>query len=80
MEFEKLAGKVPVLLLNTENFDWNALRDARIMFMKARAESKQNGRTLITELKTIKVYENVHDISQSQLLHCYFEYQSMCYC
>ena len=56
MEFEKLAGKVPVLLLNTENFDWNALRDARIMFMKARAESKQDGKTLITELKTIKVY------------------------
>ena len=79
-EIEKLAGKVPVLLVNTQDFDWKALRDIRATFMKARAEAKEEGSPLITELKTIKVYENVHDISQSQLLHCYFEYQSMCYC
>ena len=55
VEIEKLAGKVPVLLVNTQDFDWKELRDIRATFMKARAESKQNGRTLITELKTIKV-------------------------
>lgn len=54
MEFEKLAGKVPVLLLNTENFDWKALRDARTMFVRARRDATQDGRALVTELKTIK--------------------------
>ncbi|KAH7296964.1 hypothetical protein KP509_26G046500 [Ceratopteris richardii] len=54
MEIEKLAGKVPVLLLNTENFDWKALRDARTMFMKARRDATQDGRPLVTVLKTIK--------------------------
>ncbi|MCO5586450.1 hypothetical protein L7F22_040390 [Adiantum nelumboides] len=54
MEFEKLAGKVPVLLLNTENFDWKALRDARGIFMKARRDATQDGRPLVTILKTIK--------------------------
>ncbi|KAI5084595.1 hypothetical protein GOP47_0000764 [Adiantum capillus-veneris] len=54
MEFEKLAGKVPVLLLNTENFDWTALRDARGIFMKARRDATQDGRPLVTVLKTIK--------------------------
>lgn len=54
MEYERLAGKIPVLLLNTENFDWKALHDARIMFIKARAEASEDGRGLITELKTIK--------------------------
>ena len=75
VEIEKLAGKVPVLLVNTQDFDWKALRDIRTTFMKARAEAKEEGSPLITELKTIKVFENLHDISQSQLLHCYFEYQ-----
>ena len=75
VEIEKLAGKVPVLLVNTQDFDWKELRDIRATFMKARAEAKEEGSPLVTELKTIKVYENVHYISQSQLPHCYFEYQ-----
>lgn len=54
MEFEKLAGKVPVLLLNTENFDWKALREARSTFLKARRDATLNGRPLVTSLKTIK--------------------------
>lgn len=58
MEFEKLAGKVPVLLLNTENFDWKALRDARTMFVRARRDATQDGRALVTELKTIKVFSH----------------------
>ena len=62
---QKLAGRVPVLLLNTEGFDWQALRNIRAIFMKARTEAKDEGRPLITELKTMKVYGNVQIDSYS---------------
>jgi platelet-activating factor acetylhydrolase len=57
VEIQKLAGKVPVLLVNTEAFEWKELREIRAMFMRARNDAKEeDGRPLITELRTVKVY------------------------
>lgn len=53
-DYERVAGNVPVLLLNTEKFDWASLRDCRNKFLAARARSDSADST-ITELLTMKV-------------------------
>lgn len=46
-----------MILINTENFDWKALREARLVFLNARLESSSKENPLVTELMTIKVLE-----------------------
>lgn len=57
LEFNKSASKVPLILINTENFDWKALRDARLVFVNARLETGTQETPLVTELMTIKVFQ-----------------------
>jgi hypothetical protein len=54
VDYSRLAGKVPVLLLNTESFNWAALRNGRKKFMKGRAQAHNEASPLITALMTIK--------------------------
>ncbi|CAM6093508.1 unnamed protein product [Calypogeia fissa] len=54
LEFNKSQSRVPMILINTENFDWKALREARMVFLNARLESSTKERPLVTELMTIK--------------------------
>ncbi|CAK9234888.1 unnamed protein product [Sphagnum troendelagicum] len=54
VDYSRLAGKVPVLLLNTESFNWAALRNGRKKFMKGRAHAHNEASPLITALMTIK--------------------------
>ncbi|KAG0575776.1 hypothetical protein KC19_5G030000 [Ceratodon purpureus] len=51
-DYERVAGNVPVLLLNTEKFDWKALKDCRNKFLAARART--SGEAAVTELMTMK--------------------------
>ena len=52
-DYDRVAGNVPVLLLNTEKFDWKSLRDCRNKFLAARARTI--GDAAVTELMTMKV-------------------------
>uniref|UniRef100_A0A0C9RVT7 1-alkyl-2-acetylglycerophosphocholine esterase n=1 Tax=Wollemia nobilis TaxID=56998 RepID=A0A0C9RVT7_9CONI len=52
--YEQHAGNVPILLLNTEAFDWKALRECRLKLLRKRETMSINGRSLVTELITIK--------------------------
>lgn len=51
-DYERVAGNVPVLLLNTEKFEWKALKECRNKFLAARART--SGDAAVTELMTIK--------------------------
>nr|XP_024390730.1 platelet-activating factor acetylhydrolase 2, cytoplasmic-like isoform X2 [Physcomitrium patens] len=54
LDFDRVAGKVPLLLVNTELFEWNDLRRLRTLFLKARADARRDEQPLVTELFTIK--------------------------
>lgn len=49
-DYNRAAGNLPVLLLNTEKFDWKSLQDSRKRFLAARARSG----SAVTELLTMK--------------------------
>jgi hypothetical protein len=55
VDYSRLAGKLPVLLLNTEGFDWASLRDCRNKFLEGRAKADNVDTPLVTVLMTIKV-------------------------
>jgi hypothetical protein len=55
VDYSRLAGKSPVLLLNTEGFDWASLRDCRNKFLEGRAKADNVDTPLVTVLMTIKV-------------------------
>lgn len=52
-DIERAVPDVPVLLLNTENFDSPAIKDNRNKFLAARARA--DGDSALTELMTMKV-------------------------
>ncbi|KAJ7523053.1 hypothetical protein O6H91_18G035600 [Diphasiastrum complanatum] len=55
VDYERVAGKVPVLLLNTESFEWKKLTDARKLFLDCRrAAANTTEDPLVTEVATIK--------------------------
>ncbi|CAK9191998.1 unnamed protein product [Sphagnum troendelagicum] len=54
VHYERLAGKVPILFLNNEQFEWEELRRLRNVFLKARAEAESDGQPLVTQLITVK--------------------------
>ncbi|BBN00098.1 platelet-activating factor acetylhydrolase [Marchantia polymorpha subsp. ruderalis] len=54
VSIEKSAGRVPMLLLNTEKFDWKALREARLVFLDGRVAAASQEEPLVTDLYTIK--------------------------
>lgn len=52
--YDRVAGNIPVLLLNTENFNWESLKDCRKKFLNARAQACGEGDSVVTELLTMK--------------------------
>jgi platelet-activating factor acetylhydrolase len=67
VDYSRLAGKSPVLLLNTEGFDWASLRDCRNKFLEGRAKADNVDTPLVTVLMTIKVSSHL-SISMSPKL------------
>jgi hypothetical protein len=59
VDYSRLAGKSPVLLLNTEGFDWASLRDCRNKFLEGRAKADNVDTPLVTVLMTIKGAEHM---------------------
>ncbi|KAH9570178.1 hypothetical protein CY35_02G027700 [Sphagnum magellanicum] len=59
VDYSRLAGKSPVLLLNTEGFDWASLRDCRNKFLEGRAKADNVDTPLVTVLMTIKGTEHM---------------------
>ncbi|KAG0593326.1 hypothetical protein KC19_1G321500 [Ceratodon purpureus] len=64
LDFDRLAGKVPLLLLNTEFFEWDDLRRLRNLFLEARRKTQLDEQPLVTELVTIKVIEDSVSVSR----------------
>lgn len=62
VSIEKSAGRVPMLLLNTEKFDWKALREARLVFLDGRVAAASQEEPLVTDLYTIKVKWSTVDL------------------
>lgn len=54
-DYKRAAGRTPVLLLNTEKFEWTSLKASRDKFLAARAQADSGGTPLVTELLTLKV-------------------------
>lgn len=55
LDFDRLAGKVPLLLINTQYFEWDDLRRLRNLFLEARRQAQLDEQPLVTQLLTIKV-------------------------
>jgi hypothetical protein len=63
-DIQRAAGGVPVLLLNTENFDSPVNKDNRHKFLAARARAaKGDEYSAVTELITMKVSHGLIMIS-----------------
>ncbi|KAL3688577.1 hypothetical protein R1sor_014886 [Riccia sorocarpa] len=54
VSFEKTAGRMPMLFVNTEKFDWKALREARMVFLNGREAAGTEEEPLLTDVYTIK--------------------------
>ncbi|KAL2630587.1 hypothetical protein R1flu_015273 [Riccia fluitans] len=63
VSFEKTAGRMPMLFVNTEKFDWKALREARLVFLNGREAAGSEEKPLVTDVYTIKgtVHQNQSD-------------------
>ncbi|XP_024371813.1 uncharacterized protein [Physcomitrium patens] len=63
-DFDRLAGKVPLVLVNTEHFEWDDLRRLRNLFLEARDESQLDEQPLVTKLFTIKLTQGTRHMDQ----------------